>query len=327
MATTHPGTRAPRGYADVVFGSGDVVAEYVIDEFVGSGSSAEVYRAHQRGSTSPVALKILLTGTSDPARVRERFDREFTIASLLDHPNIVRMHDRGEIADPADQNRSDATVLWTTMEYVDGVPAAELVVGRPAEPDVATISALGTQIADALDYAHRSDILHRDVKPANIIVSTAAGSPRAVLTDFGIAQLLDDTRPLARNGRVQGSIAYAAPELLTAQQLSPATDLYAFAASLFELFTGEPPFPRSTAFAITYAHLHDRMPPLTRARPWLPSSLNSVFAKALAKNADDRYETCAEFVEIVVRSLRDVPVPQPRPSRRWLRRRAQPPTT
>jgi serine/threonine-protein kinase len=306
-------------YADVVYGAGDEVAGYVIDSFLGSGSSAEVYRARHIGEPGSVALKVLHTRPSDRQRVRERFEREFTIASLLDHPNIVDMYARGEI-DPtevSDETRTRATILWMAMEYIDGRPANDLVGPHPTEDDVETIVAIATQIGAALDYAHAAEVLHRDVKPANIMVATGSERPRAVLTDFGIAQLLDDARPLARNGRVQGSIAYAAPELLTAQRLSAATDQYAFAAGLFELFTGEPPFPRATAFAITYAHLHDPVPRLTKAQPWLPSSLNSVFAKALAKNPADRYETCAEFTDIIRRALQDVPVPTPSRRRWW----------
>lgn len=324
MATT--GQRAAvtvRGYADVVFGAGEVVAGYTIDEFLGSGSSAEVYRVHRGESEEAMALKVLHTRPNDQQRVRERFEREFSIASRLHHPHIVGMYARGEIdADVMGrENRSDATVLWMAMEYIAGTSAMELIPERGIEPDTGTAVEIGGQIAAALDYAHSCDVLHRDVKPANIMVEQNVGGSRSVLTDFGIAQLLDDARPLARNGRVQGSIAYAAPELLTAQRLSPATDLYALAASMFELLTGEPPFPRATAFAITYAHIHDPLPKLTRLRPWLPSALNTVFAKALAKDPRDRYGTCTEFTEIVTRALRDVPAPDPPPRRRLWRRR------
>ncbi|ROZ86298.1 serine/threonine-protein kinase [Gordonia sp. OPL2] len=306
-----------------MFGAGEVVAGYTIDEFLGSGSSAEVYRVHRDSSDDPIALKVLHTRPNDRQRVRERFEREFSIAARLHHRHIVGMYARGEIdADTVGrENRSDATVLWMAMEFIAGTSAMELIPERGAEPDTATVVEIGGQIAAALDYAHSCDVLHRDVKPANIMVGRNGIGSRSVLTDFGIAQLLDDARPLARNGRVQGSIAYAAPELLTAQRLSPATDLYALAASMFELLTGEPPFPRATAFAITYAHIHDPLPKLTRMRPWLPSALNSVFARALAKNPGERYETCTEFTEIVRRALRDVPTPDAPPRRRLWRRR------
>ncbi|NDZ97524.1 serine/threonine protein kinase [Streptomyces sp. SID6673] len=301
-----------------MLGAGDTVAGYTIDALLGSGSSAEVYRAHRDGAADPVALKVLHTGPNDRQRVRERFDREFTIASRLQHPHIVKMYARGEMDPPqVDDRHSAASVLWMAMEHIGGVSAADLIAHRPAEPDITMIAQIGAQIADALDFAHAREVLHRDVKPANIMVTMPSDDVHAVLTDFGIAQLLDDARPLARNGRVQGSIAYASPELLTAQRLSPATDQYALAASLFELLTGDPPFRRATAFAITHAHLHDPVPPLTRARPWLPSALNSVFAKALAKDPRTRYETCGAFTDIVTRALRDIPVPAAPRTRRW----------
>ncbi|MFW0793808.1 serine/threonine-protein kinase [Gordonia sp. CPCC 205515] len=319
MATTgeHSGIRGALR-SDGVLAAGRVVADYVIDAHVGSGSSADVYRAHRIDDARPVALKVLHTRSVDPIRLRDRFDREFTIASLLHHPNIVEMYARGEIpsVDSPDTD-SPATTLWIAMEYVAGTSAMNLIPSEKTEPDIARIVALGDQIAAALDHAHRHDVLHRDVKPGNIIVESDGHSTHAVLTDFGIAQLLDDARPLARNGRVQGSIAYAAPELLTAQRLSPQTDEYALAASMFELLVGSPPYPRPTAFAVTHAHLHDQVPLLTRTRPWLPSSLNSVFAKALAKDPRDRYDTCGEFTAIITRTLRDVPVPEPAPPRRF----------
>ncbi len=326
MSTT--GQRAasvPRGYADVVFGVGDEIDDFTVDEFLGSGASAEVYRVHRGDDPHSVALKVLRTGVGDPRRARERFEREFTIASLLHHPHIVGVFARGEITDPEvlGENTSTTAVLWTAMEYIDGTPASAHIAHPPDEPDMPTVLAIGTQIAEALDYAHGCEVLHRDVKPANIMVSTGRDGVHAVLTDFGIAQFLDDARPLARNGRVQGSIAYAAPELLTAQHLSPATDLYAFAVTMFEMLTGQPPFPRATAFAISHAHLYEPIPRLTAIRGWLPSSLNSVFAKALAKDPADRYDNCAEFVAIVVRALRDVPVPETPVSRRWGWRRSR----
>ncbi|MGC4935470.1 serine/threonine-protein kinase [Gordonia sp. DT30] len=296
---------------------GETVAGFVIEAAVGHGSSADVYRVHRTDGSGPWALKVLHGDDADAGRARERFEREFTIASLLDHPHIVSMVDRGEVRiDTA----APGTRLWLAMQYVAGPSATSLIPLDDRQPRVSVVLRVAQQIGDALDYAHTREVLHRDVKPANILLTTATDDADGVLSDFGIARLLDDTRPLARNGRVQGSVAYAAPELLAAQQLSPATDVYSFACALVELFTGTPPFPRSTAFAITHAHIRDDPPKLTRRRAWLPSALDSVFAKALAKNPADRYQTCAEFVDIITRALRDVPVPPDEPRRRrWSR--------
>lgn len=295
-----------------MFSAGDVVADYVVEELRGSGSSADVYRAHgplPDGSEGAVALKVLTSGGSAP-RARERFEREYTIASVLDHPNIVTMYTRGEFGRPNHQTRAEdiLSTLWLAMQYVDGPPATAFVPTAETEPDIRTILRVATQVAAALDYAHAHDVLHRDVKPANILLD--AEHTTAYLSDFGIAQFVDDIRPLARNGRVQGSIAYAPPELLQAQQLSPSSDVYAFSCALVELLTGAPPFPRPTAFAITRAHISQDPPRLTNRRPWLPSALDSIFVKALAKDPTKRYATCGDVVSLISRVMRDVPTPE-----------------
>ena len=299
-----------------MFEIGAVVAGYVIEAHLGSGSSADVYRARRPAESIPLALKVFHNQDSN-ARVAERLTREFSIASRLRHPHIVAMYEHGELRAGGDGDEDDAarrTRPWLSMQYVDGPESTVLIPGPDQEPDVDAIIRVSLQIASALDYAHQMDVIHRDVKPANILLS--ADQRSAFLTDFGIAQLLDDAKPLARNGRVRGSIAYAAPELLSAQQLSPQTDLYALACTMFEWLTGLPPYPRHTTFAITYAHLRDKVPTLTSRRPWLPTALNSVFAKALAKEPAARYDSCTEFVTIVAKILRDVAAP-PRRRRRW----------
>lgn len=263
-----------------------------------------------------MALKVFHNQNADD-RVAWRLEREFSIAPRLRHPHIVAMYEHGELragGGGVKEAGPQPTRLWLSMQYVDGPESTVLIPGPDDEPDVDAIVQVSKQIASALDYAHRMDVIHRDVKPANILLS--ADQRSAFLTDFGIAQLLDDAKPLARNGRVRGSIAYAAPELLAAQQLLPQTDVYALACTMFEWLTGLPPYPRNTTFAIAHAHLCAEVPKLTARRHWLPTALNSVFAKALAKEPSARYSSCAEFVAIVAKILRDVAAPQRR-RRRW----------
>ena len=305
MSLACPARSAAADYPWRVFEPGDVISDYTVDTLLGRGASADVYRVHHTGRADVLALKVLHADPAGHPRTRERFAREFAIASMLDHPHIVTTYERG-----------DCPALWMTMQYVDGPESSVLVPKLGQEPDIASILRVSAQIAAALDYAHSVDVLHRDVKPANILLSV--DRCQAFLNDFGIAQLIDDVSPLARNGRVRGSIAYAAPELLQGQQLTPATDLYALGCTMMEWLTGLPPYPRGTPFAITYAHLHDPVPSLSRRRRWLPGGLDSIFAKALAKDPAARYDSCTEFVHIVAHMLRGVPVPAARPAgHRW----------
>lgn len=311
-------------YSDGMLEVGDTFAGFVVEAHLGGGGAADVYRVRRAGD-GPVALKVLHTDAMSHAGALDRFRREFGIAAMLRHPHIVAVYEFGEASShPAlrmtalnsTQHPPSPSALWMTMQYVDGPQAGVLIPTGSSAPDLTTVSEVIRQIGEALDYAHVQDVLHRDVKPSNILLNSDWTC--AYLGDFGIAQLIDSVRPLAGNGRFAGSIAYAAPELLTGQHLSASTDLYALACTAFEWLTGAPPYRRPTPFAITYAHLRDPVPKLTSRRPWLPNGLNAVFAKALAKNPQDRYSTCAEFTDIVVRTLRGVSAP-PEQRSRWYR--------
>lgn len=291
-----------------MFCSGDVVAGYTVASLIAEGGNAEVYLAD--GPHGPVALKVMRSSVSASARGRARFIREFELAAMLDHPHIVAVYERGEVIGPP-------PTMWIAMQYVAGTDSSVLVPHGRDEPPVPAIVRAARQIAGALDYAHSCDVLHRDVKPANVLLDSDGS---ALLTDFGIGQLIDDASPLPRHGRVRGSISYASPEVLAGQHLSAATDLYSLAATLVEWLTGLTLFPRSTTFAIAFAHLHTPPPSLQRRRAWLPSALDSVFAKALAKDPAARYDSCSEFVDIVARALRDIDPPHPQVGRRWWQR-------
>ncbi|MGU3434922.1 serine/threonine-protein kinase [Actinomycetes bacterium M1A6_2h] len=268
---------------------GDVIAGHRIDTLLGHGGSSEVYLAVDTDGNR-VALKILTAAEAQTEYGRSRFDREFTIAHELRHPNIVAVYGHGVSND----------IPYTTMQYVDGITAAQLALeNRDRRLPPATVSHIVRGIAAALDYAHQCDILHRDVKPSNILVS----EDRALLTDFGIARVLNDVRPLGRNGRILGSVPYAAPELLQAGHLDGRVDVYALACTFVELISGSPPFPRSTVFGIVSAHLSSPPPSVSWRVPSIPRAVDSIVAKALSKDAADRYPTAGEFVTLLTRAL------------------------
>ncbi|WP_338080069.1 serine/threonine-protein kinase [Antrihabitans stalactiti] len=285
---------------------GDRFAGFVVASLLGEGGSSLVYRADEPSAGREVALKVLKAEAMQSGPARERFRREFEIAHSLHHPNIVEMFANG----------AEAGSLWLTMKPVPGVAATKLVPTRRSEPDVATLLAMLEPIAACLDFAHAAGVVHRDVKPSNILVCVS--DPAAsVLTDFGIARRLDDPRQRGRYGYVLGSMPYIAPEVLKAESLYPSTDQYSLACSIVEFLTGRPPFPYSTRFAIADAHRSFPPPRLSARRKWIPRSVDAVVAKALAKDPFDRYETCTQLVDLLT-DLRDVVPAPPRTLRRRL---------
>lgn len=279
---------------------------YVVAQALGHGGSATVYLAYQPSAANrAVALKVLSPGHRTENRL-ERISREFDFAKRLPHPHIIEVYDRG--------------IDWLTMQYIDGGNAGTL-----HNVDL-RLQALA-QIAGALDFAHRQGIVHCDVKPANILVHKDFAAGGAVLIDFGVAHSLaedmairlsrDATQRLSLDparrithqrtehpATVQASLPYAAPELLTGRAPCAATDEYALACTAVELITGTTPFVAATAGALIDAQLHQAPPRISRRISWIPHAFDSILAKAMAKDPDARYESCAEMVELITRVLR-----------------------
>jgi serine/threonine protein kinase, bacterial len=259
---------------------------YTILRPLGSGGMAEVYLAQHPRLPRRDALKILSEAITADSDYRERFQREADLAAALWHPNVVAVHDRGEFDGQ----------LWIAMDYVDGTDAAQLVKERyPAGMPIQDVSAIVTAVAAALDYAHQQGLLHRDVKPANILVTDPQdGKRRILLADFGIARPIGDISGLTATNFTVGTLTYAAPEQLMGSDIDGRADQYALAATAFHLLTGAPPYQHSNPVAVISQHLTAPLPKLSDRRPEL-TSLDEVLSRGLAKDPADRFERCSDL--------------------------------
>jgi serine/threonine-protein kinase len=277
---------------DQRLGGATVVAGYRILEPLGSGGSSVVYRAEHVQLGRVAALK-LLTPTLGESERHDRFLRESRLAASLDHPNIVPVYDAGE----------EDGWLYIAMACIEGSDLKALLVQEGRLP-LRRAFRIVAQVASALDAAHARGLVHRDVKPENVLVGSG---DRAYLSDFGVvkeAASLGTTR----TGSFIGTIEYCAPEQIEGRDVDPRADVYALACVLYECLVGTTPFHRSSEIAILNAHLHAPPPKLTKAAPDLPEALEPVLAKALSKSPLDRYPTCGDLVS----AARAAVVPQPR---------------
>ncbi|WP_245568845.1 serine/threonine-protein kinase [Nocardia concava] len=262
--------------------SGTVFAGYRIERLLGRGGMGTVYLAGHPRLPRSVALKLLNRDLYADDEVRRRFEREADVAARLDHPNIVAVLDRGV----------EAGQLWISMQYVDG-PDASGFAGEPLDPRRAV--RIIEQTADALDYAHGRGVLHRDVKPANILLTRGRDGDRVLLGDFGIARLRDDQQQLTRTGELLATLAYAAPEQLSDRPVDHRADQYALGCTLYALLTGHAPFAATNPGAMVAAHLTQAVPSASAAVPRLGPAIDTVIARAMAKRPEDRFGTCSEL--------------------------------
>ena len=252
---------------------GSELAGYRVEALVGRGGMGVVYRAYDLALERPVALKILAPELAEDERFRERFLRESRLAASIDHPNIVPVYDAGEVAGE----------LYIAMRYVDGAELKQLLAEGPLPKEQAV--AIAGQIAAALDAAHARGLVHRDVKPSNVLVTDDG---HVYLADFGLTRRLSDQAAGFEAGLSLGTPAYVAPEQIEGKDVDGRADQYSLACLLHETLTGEPPFPRPSEAAVLYAHLEESPP--------APPGLEDVMSRALAKSPADRYPTCSEFV-------------------------------
>src|SRR3569833_804078 len=255
---------------------GELVANrYELEEVVGTGGMSSVYRALDTLLERHVALKILHPHYGDDAEYVERFRREARAVAQLSHPNIVTVIDRGE---------SDGQ-QYIVFEYVDGESLKQLV-DRSGPLPARRVVELGLQIADALAVAHQHGLVHRDVKPQNVLINADG---EAKVTDFGIARSLDVEHGVTQTGPVLGTSNYLSPEQARGQAVTPATDVYSLGVVLFELLTGEVPFPGENFVAVAMKRINEPPPSLLEKRPDVPVRLVYAIVRALAKDPADRF--------------------------------------
>jgi hypothetical protein len=270
-------------------------AGYTVVRLLGAGGMGEVYLVRHPRLPRFEALKILRADLSADPDYQQRFNREADLAGALWHPHIVGVHDRGEFEGQ----------LWITMDYVNGPDVGALLRQHyPTGMPPAQVIDIMTAVGAALDHAHHRGLLHRDVKPANIMVSHPddGGTPRIMLSDFGIARPVDDTTGLTVTNMTVGTVDYCSPEQLLGHQLDPRADQYSLAATAYHLLTGTKPFANPSPVAVISAHLTQRPPLPGTIRPHLAGT-DPVFARALAKTPTDRYPRCTDFATALANQL------------------------
>ena len=279
------------------------IAGYRLEREIGRGGMAVVYLAEDLALGRRVAVKLLAPELARNDLFRKRFARESRAAAAIDHPHIVPVFEAGEAEG----------VLYIAMRYVQGRDLRALLDREGPLPLRKTLR-ITAQVASALDAAHAHDLVHRDVKPGNILVAEGTDSdhPEHVyLTDFGLTKKSLSLTGFTTMGQFVGTVDYVAPEQVSGQPVDGRCDVYSLGCVVFEALSGAPPFRRDDDFALLWAHLHEPPPALSGLRAGLPPALDGVLAKALAKAPDDRYDSCLAFVA----ALREVAEAPARPVR------------
>ncbi|MFE3639280.1 serine/threonine-protein kinase [Streptomyces cellostaticus] len=309
------------GRADVSSGRppelvGHRVADYLLESVIGRGGMAVVYRARDLRLDRTVALKLLAPELSRNDTFRKRFTHESRVAAAIDHPHIVPVFEAGETHG----------VLYIAMRYVPGSDLRHLLDERGPLPFADAVR-IAAQVASALDAAHEHGLVHRDVKPGNVLIARGTDSdhPEHVyLTDFGLTKKSLSLTGFTSVGQFVGTLDYVAPEQISGRPVDGRCDVYGLACVVQETLTGRPPFQREDDMALLWAHQYADPTPPGAVRPGLPRGVDAVFARALAKSPDARYDTCLDFVAALraapAATAPDRPAPvRPRPPPGWAR--------
>jgi WD40 repeat protein/tRNA A-37 threonylcarbamoyl transferase component Bud32 len=265
---------------------GTELAGYRIESLLGWGGMSVVYLAEDLRLKRRVALKLLAARLAEDESFRDRFLGESELAASIDHPNIVPIYEAG----------TTENLLFIAMRYVEGRDLkARLQRGRLDPADAVGIVA---QVASALDAAHARGLVHRDVKPSNVLLDTGArpdGSDHVYLADFGITKRVSEETGIGDDGHLMGTIDYVAPEQIAGEEIDGRADVYSLGCVLYECLVGQPPFQRDSDLAVVFAHLETESPAPSEQRPELPAALDAVIARALAKEPEQRYASCREL--------------------------------
>lgn len=266
---------------------GEDFAGYRIEAVLGRGGMGIVYRAEHLELERKVALKLLSESLSEDEAFRKRFIRESKLAASLDHPNVIPIYGAGE---------ADG-LLYIVMRYVDGSDIKDVIRSEGAL-DPARVLLLLEQVASALDAGHARGLVHRDVKPHNMLIAQTAGfaGDHVYLSDFGLAKQITSKSEITATGTFMGTIDYVSPEQIEGHTADARSDVYALGCVLFECLTGTVPFPGDTDMAVAHQHLSEQIPELSAMRDGMPRGLDKVIATALAKSPDGRYQTCEQLM-------------------------------
>ncbi|MFN8111017.1 MAG: serine/threonine-protein kinase [Thermoleophilia bacterium] len=271
---------------------GRVLEGYRIDAELGRGGQAVVYRATQLSLQRVVALKVVTPTISADDTFLQRFRREGIAAASLEHPNIIPVYEAGD---------ADG-LAFLAMKFVDGPSLDAVMRGAGGITPQRSMFVVG-QVADALDHAHARGLVHRDVKPANILLDS---SDHAYLTDFGLTRAIEGSR-LTQSGTWMGTLEYVAPEQIRGEEVTGAADRYALAVVAYECLTGHGVFNGTDRAALLYAHVHEPPVPPTGRRPDLGTAVDAVFARALDKDPARRHDTAAAFASELETALQAGP--------------------
>jgi Protein kinase domain len=295
--------------------AGDQIAGYQIGEQIGTGGMAVVYRALDLRLDRQVALKVLAPRLAEDDAFRQRFIRESRAAAGVDHPHIIPVFEAGE---------ADG-VLFIAMRYVSGGDVRSLIQAE-GRLSTARASAIASQAAAALDTAHTHGLVHRDVKPGNILLDSAGGRDHVYLADFGLSKYAVGANTLTGTGQFMGTLDYVSPEQIQGHRADGRADQYALACTVVEMLCGKPPYTRDESMALLWAQLEAPPPKVTELRADLPAGLNQVIGTALAKSPDSRYPTCLDFAAALAQACAAQPVVLREPTELAAAVRAEPVT-